>query len=54
VKWVSVFLVAVATPLVVLAAAAVVPVGWLAVAGLAFVVAGLAALVAMRQRQLLE
>jgi hypothetical protein len=42
-RWVTAFLVIVATPLVVLAAAAIVPVGWLAATGALFVVAGLTA-----------
>lgn len=48
-KWVTAFLVIVATPLVLVAAAAVVPVRWLAVTGAVFIVAGVVAMVVARR-----
>lgn len=48
-RWVTAFLVIVATPLVVLAAAAIVPVGWLAATGALFIVAGLVAYIIARR-----
>lgn len=48
-KWVTAFLVIVATPLVVVAAAAIVPVGWLAAIGALFIVVGLIAYVVARR-----
>lgn len=49
-KWVTALLVFVATPLVLVAAAAIVPVRWLALAGLVFVLVGGAAVLIARHR----
>ena len=53
-KFVSAFLVVVATPLTLLAAAAIVPIAWLVVTGVLFVAAGTLAIVADRRHSTVE